>query len=453
MTKRSGKKRKKKEEISDDTSDDINFLGSDSESAPEDVDKYKAFQIPDYVRFMRRIKGDDNTFTMQPTKTVSITFSCPVLPDTVDLNSWRFVVRPYIPPVKQCLKCLRNCSANINEAKCCHCNGNHIAISSQCPIKKKKIEENKNKVQSYADIVREKSFPQLGNGSKNESRTSFALYLPSIRTGHGTRIHKEFSIFSAESLAILNALCYIKDDRGNCKKWLIVTDSMSVLTALQSNKLHYKTNYIIDSIKQILYELSLECYDIILLWTPSHIGVFGNENADLLARTITNSDIGVVKDVAIPYSDILSIVYKSFRQKWIEQWQLSLKTKGNWFYSINKNIHSSPWFTKSRVYKNRKFYTLLIRLRFGHARFNSHLCRMKIIDSNACQECNNSSQTLNHIFFECSAYNIQRLVFIDNLLNIYKKPEKIPRDIQDMLTNFETYIPIYLYVTSISMKL
>ncbi|XP_059060447.1 uncharacterized protein LOC131853545 [Achroia grisella] len=320
MTKRSGKKRKKKEEISDDTSDDINFLGSDSESAPEDVDKYKAFQIPDYVRyypedggnfeyivfmestdsnkpigdrdmmslatnlkkynkgvkqllrmnkfkigviferpglanaalvnkkfldgfklkasipasatevtgvvqhvpthlsneqiysnitssknivcvrrFMRRIKGDDNTFTMQPTKTVSITFSCPVLPDTVDLNSWRFVVRPYIPPVKQCLKCLRyghiakfcknaercsvcgnnhnfkNCSANINEAKCCHCNGNHIAISSQCPIKKKKIEENKNKVQSYADIVREKSFPQLGSTKTSPSAQFISL--------------------------------------------------------------------------------------------------------------------------------------------------------------------------------------------------------------------------------------------------------------------------------------
>lgn len=138
-------------------------------------------------RFMRRTKTDNGQIKLEPTKTVSITFSCPVLPESVDLNSWRFELRPYIPPVKQCLKCLRyghiakfcknaercsicgeshnfkNCPKPTEEATCCHCNGNHIAISSLCPVKKEKIRLNREKVQnkSYSEVVNEKSYPPL----------------------------------------------------------------------------------------------------------------------------------------------------------------------------------------------------------------------------------------------------------------------------------------------------
>ncbi|KAG6438585.1 hypothetical protein O3G_MSEX000078 [Manduca sexta] len=51
----------------------------------------------------------------------------------------------------------------MQEALCVHCQGNHISISGVCPIKKKKIEENKNKYmpKSFADIFDEKNFPPL----------------------------------------------------------------------------------------------------------------------------------------------------------------------------------------------------------------------------------------------------------------------------------------------------
>ncbi|KAM3956543.1 uncharacterized protein ACR2FA_009451 [Aphomia sociella] len=146
-------------------------------------------------RFMRRVKDDHGVINLQPTKTVSITFSCPVLPESVDLNSWRFEVSQYVPPVKQCLRCLRyghigkfcknsercsicsgphnfrNCTISPTEACCYHCQGKHIAISSECPVKKEKIRLNKEKLQpkSYIDILNEKAFPSLGKKSLNLS--------------------------------------------------------------------------------------------------------------------------------------------------------------------------------------------------------------------------------------------------------------------------------------------
>lgn len=138
-------------------------------------------------RFTKRTKVDDN-FIQQPLQTVAITFATSVLPDYVDLDGWRHDISAYVPPVKQCFRCLRYghlakfcknsercsickedhsykvCKTPIEQAKCFHCDGNHVSISAQCPIKQKKIQENRQKVQtpSFADIFKNGNFPPLG---------------------------------------------------------------------------------------------------------------------------------------------------------------------------------------------------------------------------------------------------------------------------------------------------
>lgn len=138
-------------------------------------------------RLMRRVRDEQGNTSLQPTQTVAITFACPNLPSNVDINAWYFEVSPYTPPVNQCLKCLRfghigkfcknaqkcsicgeghhfsDCNKSAKEAVCTNCKGNHIAISAECPIKKKKIEENKIKSRNvtYANLLNGKSFPPL----------------------------------------------------------------------------------------------------------------------------------------------------------------------------------------------------------------------------------------------------------------------------------------------------
>lgn len=138
-------------------------------------------------RFMRKIQIDGGASTLQPTQTVAITFASTQLPEFVYLDSWRHEVRMYVPPVKQCLKCLRfghiakfckndevcsictqkhsfkQCIVDRSNAKCANCGGNHIAISISCPMKKAKVEENKIKSHSakYADLFSSSEFPHL----------------------------------------------------------------------------------------------------------------------------------------------------------------------------------------------------------------------------------------------------------------------------------------------------
>ncbi|KAJ8726385.1 hypothetical protein PYW07_001083 [Mythimna separata] len=96
---------------------------------------------------------------------------------------------------------------------------------------------------------------------------------------------------------------------------------------------------------------------------------------------------------------------------------------------------------------NRKFYSTILRLRFGHCRLNYHLYRLKIVHSPLCDHCNSQAeQSLAHIFFECSSFGIQRLVLMDELIEIYGSPELVPRSIQALLVNRSTYLPLFNFI-------
>lgn len=163
-------------------------------SVPIDYSNQKIFQliasskkVISVRRFMRRVKDTLGIVSMVPTQTVAVTFASVQLPEYVTLDHWRHEVGIYIPPVKQCLRCMKFghiakycknnevCSIcaephnfkNCNKAKtqCANCGGDHVAISAACPIKKQKIEENKLKSRSakYSELFCDVAFPQLGS--------------------------------------------------------------------------------------------------------------------------------------------------------------------------------------------------------------------------------------------------------------------------------------------------
>lgn len=154
------------------------------------------------VRRLLKKSFSEGKPTLVPTQTVAITFaSSSSLPDYVYLKKWRLQVDPYIPPIKQCYKCLRyghlakfcknsvrcsicsephsfkDCNENKENAKCVHCEGNHISISGACPIKQKKIQEMKNKASPspFASLFDSKNFPLLSQTDK--SKKDLALLL------------------------------------------------------------------------------------------------------------------------------------------------------------------------------------------------------------------------------------------------------------------------------------
>lgn len=232
---------------------------------------------------------------------------------------------------------------------------------------------------------------------------------------------------------------------------------MSVLQILKCNKINADTNYLIYAIKNIWFELfSISNILVDFLWTPSHIGIIGNEKVDFLARCISNSTEVITPpedsfSVSLPYTDVISLLKQRMCDKWKRHrdFTVQIENKGTWYAALGIKLNTVSWFCKGNSYINRKFYTTICRLRFSHCRLNHHLYRMNIANSSHCDWCQSQEdQTIDHLFFSCSSFGIQRLVLMDELIRIYGEPGLVPRNIQDLLKKSSTYSSLYSFILS-----
>lgn len=165
-------------------------------------------EIISIKRFMKR-NADKK---LMPMSSVAITFSTTTLPRYVYLNLFRCEVQTYISPLIQCFKCFKfNHSAKVCRSKqmcsycagdhhykecvsdilvCINCGGGHLAVSRDCPIKRKKIELKR------ADISKQNStFASVANNDKN---------FPPLKTKEKPIVNNNSNSFNKKDNIIMN---------------------------------------------------------------------------------------------------------------------------------------------------------------------------------------------------------------------------------------------------------
>ena len=147
------------------------------------------------------------------------------------------------------------------------------------------------------------------DGSKDNGRAACAAVLN--KTVLKKALPRESSIFTAEARAIDLALNIISKSKH--KKFIIFSDSLSVLLSLRHKK--FKNPLIIKMSNR---------KEIIICWTPSHIGVRGNERADSAAK----SALDLTPDKSrIPYTDLEPTINKFLHTKWQKEWSNNIHNK------------------------------------------------------------------------------------------------------------------------------
>ncbi|GFV08489.1 RNase H domain-containing protein [Trichonephila clavipes] len=167
----------------------------------------------------------------------------------------------------------------------------------------------------------QKFFIIATDASKNDQITSIAGI--SNKSSFAYRINNYNSIFSAETLAICQALDDLVESNVSL---LVLSDSLSVLSALQNFSI--KSNKVIHRLANKIYMLS-NCVDqLILLWTPGHSKIVWNEQADNLARSVTESNVYIDW---IASDDIHKNIYRNrirkinetfYSSKYFENWEI-----------------------------------------------------------------------------------------------------------------------------------
>jgi ribonuclease HI len=98
---------------------------------------------------------------------------------------------------------------------------------------------------------------------------------------HYLAVGKNKTVFEGECQAILYALTQLLYWQMAFEKVVILVDSKSVIQAISSKKIP-KTQIVLE-IKKAFQQLTALKY-VMIQWVRSHVGIHGNEIADLLAK-------------------------------------------------------------------------------------------------------------------------------------------------------------------------
>ena len=169
------------------------------------------------------------------------------------------------------------------------------------------------------------------------------------------RLPDSASVFTAEVWAIIKALEQIKDSIAS--KYIVFTDSLSCLQALQHMKLEHP---LIGMVIRKCVFLNIAKKDIVFCWLHSHTGIKGNEKADSAAKSAL--DLPHAK-VGVPYIDFKHLISQYIFSTWQDNWKGAAMNKLHSVKPVLGDWQSSyRWCRKDEV--------VLCHARIGHNTFD-----------------------------------------------------------------------------------
>ena len=167
-----------------------------------------------------------------------------------------------------------------------------------------------------------------------------------------------------------------------------------------------------------------------LYWIPSHIGIQGNEEADILAKTATNDNECSLAEV--PYTDLYQCFKKQAKVNVHNQIIEQSLSKGTVFFELFFRKSKLPWFSDKKL--SRSQIVTINRGRANHYHLAASLNRIGIVESPVCK-CGLANEDLNHVLWQCTIYEEQRKKLVEKLHSqkfsiMYKKDQACAKYLQ-----------------------
>lgn len=216
------------------------------------------------------------------------------------------------------------------------------------------------------------------------------------------------TVFQSEIWAIKECVASLIDLGCSGKFVRIFSDSQASLKSLQRFTV---TSKLVGECILALENLS-SSNDVCLFWIPGHRGVEGNEVADELARTGSDTPfLGPEPVLGIGPSLILGSIKRFFHNKHLTYWA-NINT-----CRVSKLTVNSPTnnLAKQLLACSRTNLRAVIGILSNHNGLNYHLHNMGLADSPLCPLCGEGDESSIHLFCECPALENLRLVYFGTI--------------------------------------
>ncbi len=264
---------------------------------------------------------------------------------------------------------------------------------------------------SLPDVVERKCTFLYTDGSKNDLKgpVGFAIWSTDDRLNRKFKVNNTISIFTAEALAILEAVKLIIDFKITSS--IIFSDLKSVLASLSNSNRIKNQSYVILEIKKLCVYARQNDLKICVVWIPAHVGINGNEKADREAKLVIID--GMDYPFSISVSDAVAINKEVCTQKISANIENLGRSKGKEYFLLYYRTSPIPWFQNFKL--TRKEIVIINRLRSNHSSLNHSLNKFKIVNSGLC-ECGKENDTADHLLWHCTLFNNIRNIMMENLI-------------------------------------
>jgi ribonuclease HI len=293
------------------------------------------------------------------------------------------------------------------------------------------------------------------DGSAHDGHVGAAAYL--VRRDGTTRalqlylgrdIH--YTVHAAEGVGIVLAAHLVQTEPHPPRRISIGVDNQAVILGCQRYR-HGRGQWAIDVFREKVINLQRDLNTTLTVrWTPGHIGIAGNEEADELAKAAAEGPGHSSPPADLPpelrgptprsASAIIQAFNKRTKARAAKRWRQSKQhARVN---LVDKTLPSNSYL-KLANHLTRRQTSLLIRLRTGHAPLNRHLWATKVADSPGCSACKrDEEETVRHFLVSCPAHERARAALRSKI------GARNANDISTLLTQRKFLRPLFNFVDS-----
>jgi hypothetical protein len=158
-------------------------------------------------------------------------------------------------------------------------------------------------------------------------------------------------------------------------------------------------------------------------WIPSHVGIDGNEKADILAATQSSSNEPIYRIYnKLSVNEQCAQLKKHLQTKFLEE----LKKENN---KPNLKLRNTIVLLKWHNHKSRELTRILFSLRTGHNRLHDQHARLNPNIDPICKDCNEGEEeTTEHALLRCTTAKPKR-----EEIRLYFQKHNIEHELPNLL--------------------
>ncbi|XP_045032199.1 uncharacterized protein LOC123474319 [Daphnia magna] len=228
--------------------------------------------------------------------------------------------------------------------------------------------------------------------------TACAVYSPTLNFENAWTLTAGTSVFSAELIAIAQALKHIYNLDDHPLEVMIFSDSSSaiktIMSATQTN------NEAVSDARETIASLKSSGTATSIVWIPSHTWIEGNEKADRLAATECTKQNGNKIANNLSAEEIISLT----KANWRDDLLSTLRQCQKKCIQVRTRLGVIKW----HQHNNRKISTCLHRLRAGHHYLNSFRYRIDQESDPSCRHGFEATENSQHLLLTCPKHENHR---------------------------------------------